>query len=107
MSIRFPPLPSSILLPVGLIHVLSNLLLLSAAMAQKDTGAIVGLVRDPSGAVVVGAKVTVTDVERGIDTVLSTGDARASMSPALSESAVTASRSRRKDSRKPLRVRCK
>jgi hypothetical protein len=33
--------------------------------AQKDAGAIVGLVRDPSGAVVTGAKVTVTDVERG------------------------------------------
>ena len=34
--------------------------------AQKDAGAIVGLVRDPSGAVVTGAKVTVTDVDRGI-----------------------------------------
>jgi hypothetical protein len=33
--------------------------------AQKDAGAIVGTVRDPSGAVVGGAKVTVTDVERG------------------------------------------
>ena len=33
--------------------------------AQKDAGAIVGLVRDPSGAVVTGAKVTVTDVDRG------------------------------------------
>ena len=33
--------------------------------AQKDAGAIVGLVRDPSGAVVAGAKVTVTDVDRG------------------------------------------
>jgi Carboxypeptidase regulatory-like domain/TonB dependent receptor len=33
--------------------------------AQKDAGAIVGLVRDSSGAVVTGAKVTVTDVDRG------------------------------------------
>ena len=33
--------------------------------AQKDTGSIVGLVRDSSGAVVVGAKVTVTDADRG------------------------------------------
>jgi hypothetical protein len=33
--------------------------------AQKDAGAIVGMVRDPSGAVVSGAKVTVTDVDRG------------------------------------------
>ena len=33
--------------------------------AQKDAGAIVGLVRDSSGAVVAGAKVTLTDTERG------------------------------------------
>jgi Carboxypeptidase regulatory-like domain/TonB dependent receptor len=35
------------------------------AVAQKDTGAIVGTVHDASGAVVVGAKVSVTDFERG------------------------------------------
>jgi hypothetical protein len=40
--------------------------------AQKDAGAIVGLVRDSSGAVVTGAKVTVTDVDRGIQLTLST-----------------------------------
>jgi hypothetical protein len=40
--------------------------------AQKDAGAIVGLVRDPSGAVVTGAKVTVTDVDRGIQLTFST-----------------------------------
>jgi len=40
--------------------------------AQKDAGAIVGLVRDPSGAVVTDAKVTVTDVDRGIQLTLST-----------------------------------
>jgi hypothetical protein len=46
---------------------LSAALLLSAplAFAQKDAGAIVGTVHDPSGAVVVGAKVSVTDIERG------------------------------------------
>jgi hypothetical protein len=41
------------------------LLLASLAWGQKDTGSIVGTVKDPSGAVVSGAKVTVTDIERG------------------------------------------
>ena len=43
----------------------------ASAWAQKDTGAIGGTVKDPSGAVVAGAKVRVTDVDRGteIDTV--------------------------------------
>ena len=35
------------------------------AQAQKDTGNIVGVVRDSGGGVVPGAKVTVQDVERG------------------------------------------
>jgi hypothetical protein len=43
--------------------------------AQKDAGAIVGLVRDPSGAVVADAKVIVTDVERGIDVAVTTNGA--------------------------------
>ena len=43
--------------------------------AQKDAGAIVGLVRDPSGAVGTGAKVTVHDIDRGIDLTLSTNGA--------------------------------
>src|SRR3981081_3845330 len=42
--------------------------------AQKDAGAIVGLVRDASGAVVTGAKITVTDMDRGIVLTLSTND---------------------------------
>ncbi len=42
--------------------------------AQKDAGAIVGLVRDSSGAVVTGATVTVEDVDRGIQLTLSTSD---------------------------------
>jgi hypothetical protein len=45
------------------------------AWAQKDAGAIVGVVRDESGAVVGSAKVTVTDVDRGTQVVVSTGDA--------------------------------
>ncbi|MBV9483096.1 MAG: TonB-dependent receptor [Acidobacteria bacterium] len=34
-------------------------------LAQKDAGAIVGTVKDPSGALVPNAQITVTDVERG------------------------------------------
>ena len=34
------------------------------AWAQKDTGSIVGTVKDRSGAVVANAKISVTDVER-------------------------------------------
>src|SRR6202142_1286863 len=40
--------------------------------AQKDAGAIVGVVRDASGALITGAKVTVTDVDRGIQLTLTT-----------------------------------
>ena len=36
-----------------------------ASWAQKDTGTIVGTVKDPSGAVVPNAGVTVTDVDHG------------------------------------------
>ena len=42
------------------------------AYAQKDTGGIAGVVRDPSGAVVSGAKVTVTDIDRGAEFVTKT-----------------------------------
>ena len=45
------------------------------AWAQKDAGAIVGLVRDGSGAVVAAAKVTVTDTERGSQVTVDTNDA--------------------------------
>lgn len=36
-----------------------------AARAQKDAGAVVGVVKDSSGATVAGARVTATDMERG------------------------------------------
>jgi outer membrane receptor protein involved in Fe transport len=39
--------------------------LASLALAQKDTGSIVGTVRDPSGAFVANARVSVIDVEHG------------------------------------------
>ncbi len=42
--------------------------------AQKDAGAIVGLVRDASGAVVTGAKVTLTDVDHGQNFVATTNE---------------------------------
>src|SRR5260370_27209379 len=62
------------------LQTLSPLLILMALAvvpplwAQKDAGAIVGLVRDASGAVVAGAKVTVTDVDHGIQLTLSTNN---------------------------------
>ena len=45
------------------------LVLLSASQiyAQKDTGSIVGVVRDAGGGVIPGAKVTARDVDRGIE----------------------------------------
>jgi hypothetical protein len=43
--------------------------------AQKDTGSIVGTVRDPSGAVVSRANVTITDLERGQTFTTTTSDA--------------------------------
>ena len=45
--------------------VLALLFSCASAWAQKDTGAISGTVKDPSGRVVVGAKVRITDVDRG------------------------------------------
>ena len=72
-------------------------------LAQKDAGAIVGLVRDPSGAVVVDAKVTVTDVERGIEATSTNAAGEYVASPL--KIGTTASRSRKTDLRKPWRVR--
>ncbi len=42
--------------------------------AQKDAGAIAGVVKDSSSAVVVGAKVTITDVDRGTSFVTTTNE---------------------------------
>src|SRR6266581_2793480 len=47
----------------------------SLSFAQKDTGSIVGTVKDQTGALVANAKVTVTDVERGPALTTTTNDA--------------------------------
>ena len=60
-----------------ILSVLFSLLFLALATplwAQKDAGAIVGQVHDPSGAVVAGAKVTVTDLDRGTQLIVSSND---------------------------------
>ena len=49
-----------------------SLALGTPVFAQKDAGAIIGLVRDSSGAVVAGAAVTVTDADRGTTLNLTT-----------------------------------
>ena len=59
---------------LGALVLLITISLSSPLLAQKDAGAIVGLVRDPSGAVVPGAKVIVTDADRGTQVTLSTND---------------------------------
>jgi hypothetical protein len=48
-------------------------LLTALCWGQKDTGSIVGVVKDPSGAVIAGAKVTITEVDQGSSLVISTG----------------------------------
>jgi hypothetical protein len=60
---------------VSLLLVAAIFLVVWTAMpagAQKDTGSIAGLVKDSSGAVVSGAKVTVSDVDRGTQVVTKT-----------------------------------
>jgi len=46
----------------------------ASAFAQKDTGAIVGTIRDSSGATVAGAQVTVYEVDRGSSFVTASND---------------------------------
>ena len=58
------PRSMRLVLSVSLV-LLSCLFLASLCWAQKDTGNIVGTVRDKSGALVAGANVTVEDVDRG------------------------------------------
>ncbi|MBV9572483.1 MAG: carboxypeptidase regulatory-like domain-containing protein, partial [Acidobacteriales bacterium] len=43
-------------------------------MAQKDAGSIVGRITDPSGALIAGAKVTISDVDRGTVVAITTNE---------------------------------
>ena len=61
---------TSMLRPIVLFILL--LAFAAVAPAQKDTGAIAGIVKDPSGAVVSEAKVTITDADRGTSFVTAT-----------------------------------
>jgi Carboxypeptidase regulatory-like domain/TonB dependent receptor len=65
------PNRASFRLPVFLFAVVC---IVSSAWAQKDAGSIVGTVRDQTGAIVAGAKVTVSDSERGIRLETTTND---------------------------------
>ena len=42
------------------------------AIAQKDSGGVAGVVKDPSGAVIAGAKVRIADIERGAELTTTT-----------------------------------
>ena len=53
------------------------------SFAQKDTGSIVGTVKDPSGALLPNAKVTVKDIERGTTFVTHTSDSGEFVASAL------------------------
>jgi len=53
---------------------LGLILACSSAWAQKDSGAIAGAVKDSAGAVVAGARVTITDVDRGTSLVINSND---------------------------------
>jgi hypothetical protein len=51
--------------------------------AQTTTGRILGTVSDPSGAAVAGAKVVITDVQRGAERTVTTGDSGEYAAPEL------------------------
>jgi hypothetical protein len=60
-----------------------TLLFGAPALAQTDTGAIVGTVRDQSGAVIPGATVTATQVETGVSVTAVTNEAGNYVFPTL------------------------
>ncbi len=71
MPVRFPTTRQNF----SALLLIASISFATALWAQKDAGAIVGLVRDASGAVVPGAKVIVTESDRGIQLTLTTNDA--------------------------------
>src|SRR5437870_12620642 len=54
-----------------------------AAFSQGNTGRILGNITDPSGALIPGASVTITDVERGTSRTLITDEGGAYNAPSL------------------------
>ena len=68
----------------GLLKVVSFIALLSSlAWSQEPTGEIIGTVLDPSGAVVSGAAVTVTNTSTGATRTLTSNSAGVYIAPAL------------------------
>src|ERR1700730_9482903 len=75
LSLRAGP-PAGLLSGVRLMVMLCiSLGLGGTAGAQKDAATIVGIVEDPSGAVVPGAQITITDADRGTSFMTSTDGA--------------------------------
>ena len=78
---------------MGALNITKGIVILSAAagvfvlcaplFSQANTGRILGSVSDQSGSAIVGARVTVTDVERGTPRTLVTDDAGAYNVPSL------------------------
>jgi hypothetical protein len=58
-----------------LLSSLALLLLCVPAFAQLNLGSISGTLTDPSGAIIAGAKVTVTDIDRGVSRTLTSDSA--------------------------------
>jgi hypothetical protein len=73
----------------GIRTVLAFCFVVSACLAQQNFGRITGLVRDPSGAVIVDAAVSALHEETGIDTKVATNSDGSFTFPALSVGSYT------------------
>src|SRR5438094_2012867 len=68
----------------GLISAVATLLLVTvAAAAQQNTGTILGVVKDSSGAVVPGAGITILNEETSLTRAVTTGENGTFRAPAL------------------------